>query len=218
MTDRLRLFPLHTVLFPGQSLALQVFEERYRALVAECLETGEDFGVVLIKDGPEVGGTAMPHRVGTTARIQRLSPTRDGRLALRAVGVRRFRILETLDDRPYLGALVEYPVDEAAEVPEDLLEETRSRYRKLQHLRDTIANEYHREVEVPEGAGALADAVGGVARGFASERVLQRMLATLDVRKRLEQASEVLAGTITATHQQAQAVVAQRWARVERRN
>ncbi len=218
MTERLRLFPLRTVLFPGAPLALQVFEERYRLLVAECLETREDFGVALIKDGPEVGGNAVPHTMGTTARITRVSPRRDGRLALEAVGVRRFRILETFPDLPYLSARVEYPVDEAAEVSPELLEETRERFVQWRRLRDTIANEYHREVALPEGPGALADAICGQARGLATERTLQRVLATLDVRRRLEQASEVLAGAITATHQQAQAVVAQRWARVERRN
>ncbi|MEX2372401.1 MAG: LON peptidase substrate-binding domain-containing protein, partial [Dehalococcoidia bacterium] len=56
--DRLRLFPLRTVLFPGMALSLQVFEERYRVLVAECLEADEPFGVVLIREGPEVGGAA----------------------------------------------------------------------------------------------------------------------------------------------------------------
>lgn len=216
--SRLRLFPLHTVLFPGMELSLHVFEERYRHLVAECLDSGEDFGVVLIREGPEVGGVAVPHSMGTTARMTHLSPLRDGRLALEAKGVKRFRILETFEDQPYLTADVEYPVDEHSEVPEALLEETRGRFVQWQRLRDTIANEYRRDIVPPEAPGILADAVGAIGRGLASERVLQRMLATLDVSKRLEQASEVLAGAITATHEQAQAVVAQRWAGVERRN
>ncbi|MCK9487017.1 MAG: LON peptidase substrate-binding domain-containing protein [Dehalococcoidia bacterium] len=219
MTERLRLFPLRTVLFPGMALSLQVFEERYRTLVAECLDSRAPFGVVLIREGNEVGGgPVVPHNIGATARLERVAPTRDGRLAVQVVGVRRFRILETLEGEPYLSARVEYPVDQAAEVSAELLQETRERYRQLQRLRHTIANEYHRHVEAPETPGALADAIGGVSRGLATERTLQRVLAALSVRKRLDLASEVLAGAITATHQQAQAVVAQRWARVERRN
>jgi len=214
----LRLFPLHTVLFPGMTLSLQVFEERYRTLVAECVESGEPFGVVLIREGPEVGDNATPHSMGTTARIRRVSPTRDGRLLLEAVGVRRFRILETSTEQPYLSAQVEYPVDEQVEVPETLLSEVTHLYEQLLRLRHTIANEYHREVDVPDAAGALADAVGGASRGLVTERTLQRMLSTLDVRKRLEQASELVAAVIAATHQQAAAVVAQRWASIEQRN
>jgi Lon protease-like protein len=216
--ERLRLFPLRTVLFPGMPLALQVFEERYRTLVAECLEHDEAFGVVLIKDGPEVGGNAVPHSMGTAARIRRVAPTRDGRLALEAVGERRFRILRTFDDLAYLSAEVEYPVDEVVDVPDELLTQTRSHVEQLQRLRHTIANEYHREVPVPESAGAVADAIGAYARGLTTDRTLQRLLTTLNVRRRLEDASEIVAAVIAATHEQAAAVVAQRWSRVDRRN
>lgn len=214
----LRLFPLHTVLFPGMTLSLQVFEERYRTLVAECLESGEPFGVVLIREGPEVGDNATPHPMGTTARIRRVSPSRDGRLLLEAVGVRRFRILATSTDHPYLSAQVEYPVDEQVEVSDTLLSEVTRLYEQLLRLRHTIANEYYREVDVPDSAGALADAVSGASRGLVTERTLQRMLSTLGVRKRLEQSSELVVAVIAATHEQAAAVVAQRWASIEQRN
>jgi Lon protease-like protein len=38
------LFPLNTVLFPGAVLPLKIFEERYKAMVGECLEGGHPFG------------------------------------------------------------------------------------------------------------------------------------------------------------------------------
>jgi Lon protease-like protein len=50
-TGTLRLFPLNTVLFPRAVVSLHVFEERYRMMIAECLDAGEAFGVVLIRDG-----------------------------------------------------------------------------------------------------------------------------------------------------------------------
>lgn len=214
----LRLFPLHTVLFPGMALPLQVFEERYRTLVAECLESGEPFGVVLIRDGPEVGGNAVPHSMGCTARITKVAPTRDGRLAVEAVGERRFRIVRLHEDRPYLSADVEYPVDEAHEVPEEALEAARERLRQLRRLRDTISNEYHREIETPATPAALADEVGALARGLVTDRQLQQLLSTLNVRRRFDLADEMLTALVAATHEQAAAVVAQRWARTEQRN
>lgn len=215
---RLRLFPLRTVLFPGMDLQLQVFEERYRALVAECLEAGEPFGVVLIKEGAEVGGAAVPHTVGCTARIARVAPIRDGRLSLNAVGARRFRIQRLHEDRAYLSADVEYPVDEVAEVPEAALDATRERVRQLHRLRDTIGSEYHREIELPASAGALADRVGALGRGMVTDRQLQRLLSTLNVRRRFDIADDILTTIVSATHEQAAAVVAQRWATPERRN
>ncbi|MDO9443997.1 MAG: LON peptidase substrate-binding domain-containing protein [Dehalococcoidia bacterium] len=216
--SRLRLFPLTSVLFPGMPLTLNVFEERYRTLVAECVESGEPFGVALIREGAEVGGDAVPYSTGTTARIVSVQPAGEGRLTLTARGVRRFRITTLHHDRPFLSADVEYPVDEAADVPEMLLAETRARLQQLQRLRHTIANEYHRQIETPESPGALADAIGGAAHGLVQPRELQRLLDTLEVKRRLERAAEVLASLITATHQQAAAVVAQRWASPDRRN
>jgi len=216
--SRLRLFPLRTVLFPGMGLQLQVFEERYRTLVAECVETGDPFGVVLIREGPEVGGPAVPHHVGCTAQIRRVAPTRDGRLSLQGVGVRRFRITQLHEDQPYLSADVEFPVDEVSEVPEEALEGVRGRMQQLYRLRDTIANEYHREAEVPALAGSLADRVGALGRGMVTDRHLQRLLSTLDVRRRFDLADDILTNLVASTHEQAAAVVAHRWAAVERRN
>ncbi|MFP8907637.1 LON peptidase substrate-binding domain-containing protein [Streptomyces atacamensis] len=61
-TTRLPIFPLNTVLFPGLVLPLNVFEQRYRALMRDLLEIPEDaprrFGVVAIRDGREVAPTA----------------------------------------------------------------------------------------------------------------------------------------------------------------
>ena len=69
----LPLFPLNTVLCPGIALPLHVFEERYRSLVRHCLETTSPFGVVLIKQGREVGAGAISFTgIGTIAEIRQL--------------------------------------------------------------------------------------------------------------------------------------------------
>ena len=51
----LALFPLRTVLVPGATLGLRVFEPRYLDLVRECGHSGEGFGVCLILQGREAG-------------------------------------------------------------------------------------------------------------------------------------------------------------------
>ena len=88
----LPLFPLNTVLFPGQVLPLHVFEPRYRQMIVMCIEQGAPFGVALIQDGEEVGGPAKPYEVGTTARITQVERLDDGRLNIISVGELRFRI------------------------------------------------------------------------------------------------------------------------------
>jgi len=105
----LPLFPLHSVLFPGVALPLHIFEERYRSMVGRCIAAGEPFGVVLIKDGREVGDAHVSlAQVGTTAIIRQAGRHPDGRLDIVTVGGRRFRIDELYDDRePYLVGEVE---------------------------------------------------------------------------------------------------------------
>jgi Lon protease-like protein len=99
------LFPLHTVLFPGGMLPLNVFEERYRALVRERV----DFGVVLIRQGSEVGaGRAEDlHEIGTVATLERVEALADGRFSVLARGVERFRLRSLDHSRPYLMGRVE---------------------------------------------------------------------------------------------------------------
>jgi Lon protease-like protein len=104
----LALFPLHTVLCPGVALPLKVFEDRYRAMVQRCLERDEPFGVILIRDGREVGpGASSIATVGTIAEIREASKYSDGRYDLLVVGTRRFRIESVAVGRqPYLVAEV----------------------------------------------------------------------------------------------------------------
>ena len=47
----LPLFPLNMVLFPGMSIPLNIFEERYKLMINSCLENDSKFGVILIKAG-----------------------------------------------------------------------------------------------------------------------------------------------------------------------
>jgi Lon protease-like protein len=112
MDDRrmeLPLFPLNTVLCPGIALPLHVFEDRYRALVRHCLETESPFGVVLIRQGREVGAGAISFTgIGTIAEIRDAGSYDDGRYDLLVVGTRRFEIQQVLSSRrPYLVADVE---------------------------------------------------------------------------------------------------------------
>jgi Lon protease-like protein len=104
------------VLFPGLVMPLQVFEERYRALVRHLLGLPEDvrreFGVVAIRRGWEVDvgtGDVTLHEVGCTAEVRKLTELPDGRFELVTVGRAPFKITRIVPaDTPYLQAEVEY--------------------------------------------------------------------------------------------------------------
>ena len=117
----LPLFPLNTVLFPHMPLPLQVFERRYKLMLRDCLDAGQSFGVVAIREGEETGAQAVPHDVGTLAKIVNMERLDDGRVKLLLTGTTRFRVLRTSADRPYLRASVRF-LAERGDDPEDTRE------------------------------------------------------------------------------------------------
>ncbi len=115
----LPLFPLNTVLCPGIALPLHIFEERYRAMVRQCLDTNSPFGVVLIRHGRETGAGSISFTgIGTIAEIRDAGSYTDGRYDLLVVGTRRFEIRHVLSGKqPYLVAevdVLEEPVGDEA--------------------------------------------------------------------------------------------------------
>jgi len=94
VSERLPLFPLNTVLFPDGLLPLRIFEARYMDMVTRCMREGSSFGVCLIAAGQEVGETALPHEVGTEARIESWDMAEPGVLSIMVRGARRFRVVD----------------------------------------------------------------------------------------------------------------------------
>jgi len=92
MLPSIALFPLNIVLFPGGPLPLRIFETRYLDMVRSCMRGDQRFGVVLIREGGEVG-PAETFDVGTMARIIDFHQLSDGFLGLSCVGEQRFRIV-----------------------------------------------------------------------------------------------------------------------------
>ncbi len=123
---RIPLFPLQTVLFPGATLPLHIFEPRSREMVGRCLEHEEPFGICLILEGEEVGGPAIPHHVGTEAGIIAAQRYGDGRYDIVVEGRRRFEVVSVDRTRPYLRADVRF-LEEPEGVPDETLAEAVSK-------------------------------------------------------------------------------------------
>lgn len=127
--DSLPLFPLSLVLYPGEDLSLHIFEERYKALTAYCLEHDVPFGIVRADDDEWVG-------VGTTARIdQVVKRYEDGRMDIAVQGEERFRLEAVHDDEAsYYTADVSLLEDEETTVDLDLKERVITQHMKLLEL------------------------------------------------------------------------------------
>ena len=95
MSDGEFIFPLGTVLFPGGTLPLKIFEQRYIEMTKVCIRDSRPFGVCLIKEGQEVGTPAVPHAVGCLATIEEWEMPQVNMFHLVARGSERFRVLDT---------------------------------------------------------------------------------------------------------------------------
>jgi Lon protease-like protein len=95
MTITIPLFPLNTVLFPQGVLPLRIFEPRYLDMISDCLKNNTGIGVVLIREGKEVGSVASAHDVGTLTDIHYWHRRSDGLLGVTLKGTQRFQILST---------------------------------------------------------------------------------------------------------------------------
>ena len=135
------MFPLGTVLLPGQRLPLQVFEPRYLALVDTCLhhQPEPEFGVVLISRGHEVGGGDERTDVGCLAHIDAALPLPANRFALDCVGTQRIRVHTWLSDDPYPRAEVEQWPDAAGAAEQARFDDVAVRVRRLVDLAQELA-------------------------------------------------------------------------------
>ena len=155
----LPLFPLNVVLFPGMPMPLHIFEERYKQMIGECVDREAPFGIMLIKEGPEVGGPAEPVRIGTTARISQVERLQEGRLNIMTTGERRFELVEVTQQLPYLVGQVRYLPEETGDAPSSALDQVKEAYAVfLRHL-TSLAGGWASTAELPEEPVALSFAV-----------------------------------------------------------
>ncbi len=111
----LDLFPLNSVVFPYQKMALRIFEPRYLRLIEACQREERSFGVSLIREGNEVGAPAIPFKVGTSVTIQEFTRLSDTLFFLVVQGERRFRIERFIQEQPHIKAEVAWLDDEVPE-------------------------------------------------------------------------------------------------------
>ena len=115
------LFPLNTVLFPEGPLPLRIFETRYLDMVSQCLQNNSGFGVCLIKQGKEVGGSATTVDIGVVAKIVDWDQRHDGLLGISTIGERRFKLnsVSMAENRLAIANVTLLPEEPAIDMPDE---------------------------------------------------------------------------------------------------
>jgi len=178
------IFPLNVVLFPGMLLPLHIFEERYKSMTRECLDTGEPFGVVLAKtkDALEANrGNYFEdiYHVGTTAHITAVEHLDNGRMNVITVGQDRFIIRDiTIDmDDLLIGQVDPFPMKEGSSLEVNyLIQKLRPMVEQyIQHLADASGEDLS-DATLPSDPAALAFLAGTAIQGPLAEK--QKLLST----------------------------------------
>ena len=162
-------------------------------MVRSCLEFDRPFGIVLIREGSEVGGIADPYMVGTAVRIVKVIPYDDGRMDVQVKGERRFRIRELDEDtHSYLVGRVE-PVIEAefeeSEGVRQLLGDAKEQF--SQYIQRALAGQnFNVSVTLPQDPVVLSFAIANMLQMENLEK--QRLLETTDTVERMANLMPVL--------------------------
>ena len=185
MTEQLPMFPLNSVLFPGLSVPLRVFEDRYRALVHHLLRIDDPaervFGSVGIREGYEVGdhGAQSLFRVGCKAVLTEVEAHSDGTFDVVAVGLARLQLdrLDTTGLFP-VGHVTELSESDP-DVEDDVLERARATFTAYRQALSEIRNDPY-EGTLPRDATYLSWTIAACAPLPLQER--QALLEADDAR------------------------------------
>jgi Lon protease-like protein len=218
-TVRLPLFPLNSVLFPGLVLPLNVFEERYRAMMRDLLKTSEEeprrFAVVAIRDGHEVAPSApgMPdptarpergpaagfgpdplrsfHRVGCVADAATIRERANGTFEVLATGTSRVRLVSVDASGPFLTAELEELPEEPGDEAGALAEGVLRAFRQYQkRLAGARERSLSTGVELPDEPSVVSYLVAAAMMHDIPTK--QRLLQAPDTASRLRDELKLL--------------------------
>ncbi len=102
--NRIPIFPLPMVFFPGQVKGLHIFEPRYKELLQMCIHTGSPFGIVLENRPTRENPHPLPHTIGVIAHIFQVARQPDDTFLIHIYGGERFRVQQFHHDMPFLQA------------------------------------------------------------------------------------------------------------------
>lgn len=201
MSDTLPMFPLNAVLFPGVSVPLTVFEDRYRALVHHLLRVSDPeervFGSVGIREGYEIGdhGAQSLFRVGCRVQLTEVESHPDGTFDIVAVGLERIE-LERLDTSGLfpVGHVVDRPEPEGY-VPEEILDRARATFTAYRMALTEIRSDPYSGT-MPRDPTYLSWTLAAVAPLPMQER--QALLEAEDAALRLTMVTDLLRGELRA--------------------
>ena len=128
------IFPLEvTLLFPGVSRPLYIFEPRYRAMIADALKGDGIIGMTTLKPGYEANYQGRPpiYAIGCAGVITEVEELSGGRFQIVLRGLVKFQVTGEDDSRSYRLARVDVIPEVSDEAEKAALRKQRERLEAL---------------------------------------------------------------------------------------
>src|SRR2546428_20181 len=189
--DVLGILPLrNAVVFPHAVVPLGAGRASSLRLIEEALAGSRLVGAVLQRDASDdAPGAAGLYTVGTVVVIHKAFKQADGTLRLIVQGLERFRIVEIVQESPYVRARIEHIADDGDASPtvevEALARSALGLFQKVVSLSPTLPDELANVAAAADGASALADLIVSSLPTLATA-LKQELLETTAVKQRLE--------------------------------
>ena len=194
LPSELPVLPLKdTVVFPDSVLPLAVGQERSIKLVDDVVSRNRLLALVASKDKEaDQPGWDDLYDVGTAAVVQKMIRVPDGSLRILVQGIRRIRLVDRIQDSPYLaGRFAEVP-DIYHDSPETqaLMQNVQTLFARLIGLMPYLPEELAFAAANVDDPGALCHLVASTLRLKTEEK--QQLLELADVEKRLRSVLVIL--------------------------
>ncbi|RDY61996.1 LON peptidase substrate-binding domain-containing protein [Flagellimonas nanhaiensis] len=128
---KLPLFPLQSIFFPGETVPLHIFEDRYKQLINDCREEAITFGIPVFIDNTISYGTEVQ-------LVEVVTTYESGEMDVVCVARQVFRILSfenRMEGRLYAGGDVEFldlVYDADDPMREEVLQKIETLYRLME--------------------------------------------------------------------------------------
>src|SRR5215467_5126391 len=125
-------------------------------MINACIDSGEVFGLILLRTGADEESEETIHRVGVTARIVEVERLDEGRMNILCEGENRFRIHRFTQQKPFWKASVDFFEDREQDSATSLYEQVADLYRSVVSLGSDMSSSQEGEIALPESPMELS--------------------------------------------------------------
>lgn len=132
---KLPMFPLQSIFFPGETVPLHIFEDRYKQLINDCRNEAITFGIPVFINGSIRYGTEVQ-------LVEVVNSYEGGEMDVSCVARQAFKVLtfdNKMEDKPYAVGVVQF-IENVNDVNDTDKKEVLDKVEELYHLMDVPFN------------------------------------------------------------------------------